>query len=181
MIRIRGTAETRRCDADAVRKQVITWNPALTLCASHLPLPPPPPAPPPLSQTSSLIVTLINLARGIQGCPKIIFFDKSNWHPDFWRAFSVFLFLCFAPAHFSQHPLPKKCTPFFPSVANPRNLLPAFFLCYNFSPFLNKCHLFMSKDFETSLLTLLGVSLVLWRRERLITSKATPGFIAPRP
>ncbi len=45
VIRNRGTAETRRCDADAVRSQVITWNPALTLCASYLPLPPPP-APP---------------------------------------------------------------------------------------------------------------------------------------
>jgi len=43
------------------------------------------------------------------------------------------------------------------------------------------CQLFISKDFETSLLTRLGVSLVLWRRERLITSIATPGFIAPRP
>ncbi len=46
VIRIRGTAETRRCDADAVRLQVITWNPPLTLCASYLPLFPPPPAPP---------------------------------------------------------------------------------------------------------------------------------------
>ena len=31
VIQIRGTAETRRCDADAVRLQVITWNPPLTL------------------------------------------------------------------------------------------------------------------------------------------------------
>ena len=46
VIRIRGTAETRRCDADAVRLQVITWNPPLTLCALYLPLPPLPPAPP---------------------------------------------------------------------------------------------------------------------------------------
>ena len=45
MIRLRGTAETRRCDADAVRLQMITWNPPLTLCALYLPLPPPP-APP---------------------------------------------------------------------------------------------------------------------------------------
>ncbi len=43
VIRIRGMAETRRCDADAVRLQVITWNPPLTLCASYLPLTLPPP------------------------------------------------------------------------------------------------------------------------------------------
>ncbi len=40
-IQIRGTLETRRCDADAVRLQVITWNSPLTLCASYLPIPPP--------------------------------------------------------------------------------------------------------------------------------------------
>ncbi len=45
-IQIRGTAETRRCDADAVRLQVITQNAPLTLRASYLPLPPP--APPPV-------------------------------------------------------------------------------------------------------------------------------------
>ncbi len=46
VIQIRGTAETRRCDADAVRLQVITRNAPLTLRASYLPLPPP--APPPV-------------------------------------------------------------------------------------------------------------------------------------
>jgi hypothetical protein len=40
-IQIRGTAETRRCVADAVRLQVITLNAFLTLRASYLPLPPP--------------------------------------------------------------------------------------------------------------------------------------------
>ncbi len=39
----------------------------------------------------------------------------------------------------------------------------------------------MSKDFETFLLTLLGVSLVLWRRERLITSIATPVLLPLAP
>ena len=46
-IQIRGTAETRRCVADAVRLQVITLNAPLTLRVSYLPLPPPP-APPPV-------------------------------------------------------------------------------------------------------------------------------------
>jgi len=109
VIRIRGTAETRRCDADAVRSQVITWNPALTLCASYLPLPPPPPAPPPLSQASVLIVTLVNPAHGIQGCPKVISFDKNYWHFNFrWVFFNLLFLCCFTPGHFSQHPLLKK-------------------------------------------------------------------------
>ena len=111
-IQIRGTAETRRCGADAVRLQVITWNPPLTLCTSYLPLPPPQLRP--LFSESLLIATLVNPAHGTQGCPKIISFDKNYWHFNFWRVFSNLLFLCcFAPAHFSQHPLPKKCTPFF--------------------------------------------------------------------
>jgi hypothetical protein len=41
-IQIRGTAETRRCVADAVRLQLITLNALLSLRASYLPLPPPP-------------------------------------------------------------------------------------------------------------------------------------------
>ncbi len=53
-IQIWGTAETRRCDADAVRLQVITWNPPLTLCASYLPLPPPPTSSAPCSQSRLL-------------------------------------------------------------------------------------------------------------------------------
>ena len=114
VIQIRGTAETRRCDAVAVRSQVITWNPALTLCASYLPLPPfPPPAPPPLSQASVLIASLVNLTRGTQGCPKIISFDKSNWHPNFWKVFSIFLFSAALQPHIFATPFAKKCTPFF--------------------------------------------------------------------
>jgi hypothetical protein len=68
------------------------------------PPPPPLPAPPPLSQASVLIPSLVNLTRGTQGCPKIISFDKSNWHPNFWRVFFNLLFLCcFATRTFSQH------------------------------------------------------------------------------
>ncbi len=81
-IQIRGTAETRRCGADAVRLQMITWNPLLTLCASYLPLPPPPQLRPLFSE-SLLIVTLVNPAHGTQGCPKIISFDKNHWHFNF--------------------------------------------------------------------------------------------------
>ncbi len=77
---------------------------------------PPPPltSSAPCSQTPSLIVTLVNLAHGIQGCPKIISLDKNHWHSNFWRSFSVSFFLYRStPVHFSQHPLPKNATPFF--------------------------------------------------------------------
>ena len=139
VIRIRGTAETRRCDADAVRLQVITWNPPLTLCASYLPLPSPLTSYAPLFSDPSLIVTLVNLAHGIQGCPKIISFDKNYWHLNFQLVFFNLLFLCcFTRVHFLQHPLPKKCTPFFLPVINPRIL---FLLSSSsrFLPCLNKC------------------------------------------
>jgi len=39
------------------------------------------------------------------------------------------------------------------------------------------CQLFISKDFETSLLTLLGVSLVLWRR-KADNTLSNPCFMA---
>ncbi len=42
------------------------------------------------------------------------------------------------------------------------------------------CQLFISKDFETSLLTLLGVSLVLWRRKE-DNAHSNPLFYGPRP
>ena len=42
------------------------------------------------------------------------------------------------------------------------------------------CQLFVSKDFETSLLTLLGVSLVLWRR-KADNAHSNPLFYGPSP
>jgi hypothetical protein len=42
------------------------------------------------------------------------------------------------------------------------------------------CQLFISKDFETSLLTLLGVSLVLWRR-KADNAPSNPLFYGPSP
>ncbi len=181
MIRIRGTAETRRCDADAVRSQVITWNPALTLCASYLPLPPPLPAPPPLSQASVLIASLVNLTRGTQGCPKIISFDKSNWHPNFLTSLlqpSFYLLLC--TRTFSQHPLLKRCTPFFRQLLIRESFSAFFFVTILHLSLINANYSYR-RVFGTSLLTLFGVSLFLWRRERLITSIAIPCFITLAP
>jgi hypothetical protein len=62
---------------------------------------------------------------------------------------------------FFATPFAEKMHSLFSISRQPEKPFSAFFLRYNFSPFLNKWQLFMSKDFETSLLTLLGVSLVL--------------------
>ncbi len=111
-IQIRGTAETRRCGADAVRLQVITQNSPLTLRASYLPLPPPLLSP--LFLESSLIATLVNPAHGTQGCFKITSFDKNHWHLNFQLTLFNLLFFCyFMPVHFSRHPLPENAPPFF--------------------------------------------------------------------
>ena len=87
---------------------------------------------------------------------------------------------CFTPAHFHNTPCWKNALPFFRQSLI-RESFSRFLLRYNFSPFLNECPLFISKDFVTSLLTLFGVSLVLWRRERQITSIATPFYCPLSP
>jgi hypothetical protein len=122
-IQIRGTAETRRCGADAVRLQVITQNSPLTLRTSYLPLPPPPQLRPLFSE-SSLITTLVNPAHGTQECFKINSFDKNHWHLNFHLTlFNLFSLLIHARTFFAT-PLAKKCTSFFPLVNNPKILFP---------------------------------------------------------
>ncbi len=145
------------------------------------PSPPHLPAPPPVSHASVLIANPVNLTRGTQGCPKITSFDKSNWHPNFWRVFSSLLFLCcFTPVHF-RNTLCQKCTPFFHQSLTRESFSRSFFR-YSFSPFLNECQLFISKDFwNLPVNPVFGVSLVLWRRERLITSIATPFYCPLSP
>ncbi len=88
--------------------------------------PPPPPllAPPPLSQASALIASPVNLTRGTQRCPKIISFDKSNWHPNFLTSlFNLLFSLPLYTRTFSQHPCQKMYS-LLPSVINPRILFP---------------------------------------------------------
>ncbi len=178
-IQIRGTAETRRCDADAVRLQVITWNSPLTLCASYLTLPPPQLCP--LFSELLLIATLVNPAHGIQGCPITISFDKNHRHFNFglilFRShFSLLLNTC----TFFATPLAEKMHSFFLPVINPRTL---FLLSSSsqFLPCLNKCANYLHRRiFETSLLILLGVSLVLWRR-KADNTHSNPLFYGPCP
>jgi len=86
---------------------------------------------------------------------------------------------CFTPAHFHNTPCWKNALPFFRQSLI-RESFSRFLLRYNFSPFLNECQLFISKDFETSLLTLFGVSLVLWRR-KADNEHSNPLFYGPSP
>ncbi len=181
VIRIRGTAETRRCDTDAVRLQVITWNPPLTLCASYLPLPPLTSSAP-LFSDPSLIVTLVNLAHGIQGCPKIISFEKSNWHFNFWRSFqSPFFSAALHPYIFATSFAEKMHLPFFHQSL----------IRETFSRFLYSLQFFHPSLINVPIIHIEGFWNLpvnpAWRvpdfmeEKGLITSIATPCFMAPRP
>ncbi len=129
VIRIRGMAETRRCGAVAVRSQVITWSSALTLYALYLsrPLPPLPSYQlrPFFLRLGRLSPPLFTLARGIQGCPKIISFDKSTWHPIFEKSLQSSFSLPLGIRTFSQHLLPKNALPS-SLLINPKILFPIF-------------------------------------------------------
>jgi hypothetical protein len=110
-IQIRGTTESRRCVADAVRFQVIALNAPLTLRALYLPLPPP--APPPV-----LILVPYHRpsrqAHGIQRCFNTTSFDKNYWHFDF--AINLFCSSFSSLLHtrtFFAIPFAEKMHPFF--------------------------------------------------------------------
>jgi len=169
VIRIRGIAETRRCGAVAVRSQVITWSSALTLYALYLsrPLPPLPSHQlrPFFLRLGRLSPPLFTLTRGIQGCPKTISFDKTPGI-QLLKNLSNPLFLCrLAPVHFYNTFCRKMLSLLHYSIT--RKSFPDLSFVAVFSPFLNECQLFMPKDFlEPPCLTLLGVSLVLWKRGR---------------
>jgi hypothetical protein len=68
----------------------------------------------------------------------------------------------------------------FPPVVDVRILFPLSLLVTIFHPFLIMCQLFIPKDFETSLLTLLGVSLV-YGGERADNEHSNPLFYCPSP
>jgi hypothetical protein len=146
-IQIRGTAETRRCVADAVRLQVITLNAPLTLRASYLPLPPPSSSPCsrtcPLSP-SSLIQHMVYRGVSTQ-LPLIKIIGILNLQLTF---FALLFLRCFIPVHFSQYPLPKKCTPFFCWLSI-RKSFSCFLLCHNFfTPSKWICQLLISKNLK---------------------------------
>jgi hypothetical protein len=128
-IQIRGTAETRRCVADAVRLQVIILNAPLTLRASYLPPPPPPPSSSPCSHTCPLSPSLLiqhMVYRGVSTqLPLIKIIGISNLQLTF---FALLFLRCFIPVHFSQYPLPK-------NNHQSENPFSRFLLCHNFYSF----------------------------------------------
>jgi hypothetical protein len=73
--------------------------------------------------------------------------------------------------------LPEKCTSFFPLIINPKILFPAFFFVLDFYSSLINMPIIHVEGFETSLLTQLGVSLVLWRR-KADNALSNPCFMA---
>ncbi len=131
-------------------------------------VPPPPPAlplapaPPLLSQAWSLITILVHSYTWYTGV------SQNNF---LWQKYPAFNFLkkslqssfFFAAHTFLQHLLPKMLSLLHHSIT--QESFPDLSLVAAFSPFLNECQLFMPKDFlEPPCLTLLSVSLVLWKR-----------------
>ena len=101
-----------------------------------------------------------------RGVPKQLPSTKVPGIQLFEKSLQSYFSLPLGTRAFSQHPLPKNALP--PSsVIDPRILFPFFLFVAVFSLLLNKCQLLMPKDFlEPPCLTLLGVSLVLWKGER---------------
>jgi hypothetical protein len=157
---------------------VIPQNAPLTLRASYLPLPPPQLHP--LFSESSLIAVLVNPAHGTQGCFKTTSFDKNYCHLNFQLTFSNLLFpYCSIPVHFCNTICRKNAPPFSANQQS-KNPFPAFFFVMNFYSSLINMPFIHIKEFETSLLTLFGVSLVLWRR-KADNALSNPCFMALSP
>ena len=167
VIRIRGIAETRRCGAVAVRSQVITWSSTLTLYALYLSRPPSPHTSSAPSFSGSVAYrhpcSLLHVVY--RGVPKQLPLTKVLGI-QLLKSLSNVLFLCrLASVHF-RNTLCRKMRSLL-HYSLPRKSFSDLSFVAVFSPFLNKCQLLMPKDFlEPPCLTLLGVSLVLWKGER---------------
>ena len=149
VIRIQGTAEARRCDAVAVRSQVITWSSTLTLYALYLPrLPPPPPhtsSAPSFSGSGAYRHPRYSYTW-YTGVSQNNFLWQKYLAFTFLKNLSNLLFLCrSAPVHFCNI-LCQKMHSLSHQPLTRESFSRSFFRC-SFSPFLNKCQLFMSKDF----------------------------------
>jgi hypothetical protein len=126
----------------------------LTLRASYLPLPPFSSSP--FSHSLPLITVLVTQHMVYRGVSKQLPLKKIIGILILQLTLFALLFLhCTFPAHFSQYPLPKKCTLFFcqPTI---QNLFSCSFLCYNFSLLLMNMSIIYIEGIKTTLLTLFG-------------------------
>jgi hypothetical protein len=139
--------------------------PRLTLRASYLPLPPFSSSP--FSHSLPLITVLVTQHMVYRGVSKQLPLTKIIGILILRLTLFALPFLhCFFPVHFSQYPLPKKCTLFFcqPSI---QNLFSCFFLCYNFSLLLMNMPIIYIEGIKTTLLTLFGCILgFFWGKGR---------------
>jgi hypothetical protein len=171
-IQIRGTTETRRCIADAVRLQVITLNAPLTLRASYLPLPPPAPLP---------VLILVpyhrpsRLAHGIQGCFNTTSFDKNYWHFNLAINLrcSPFFSAASYPYIFRNSPCQKNA-PLFSASHHSKNPFLPLFLLSQFLLLFNEYAITYIEGIETTLLTLFGHILGFIEEKRQIARITTP-------
>ncbi len=90
---------------------------------------------------------------------------------NFWKVSSFSPPLC--TRTFSQHPLPKNALTSSLFI-NPGILFPVLFFVTVFHPSLTNANYSCRRIFGTSLLTLFGVSLVLWRRETADNEHSNP-------
>ncbi len=103
---------------------------------SHLVSPPPPLQFLPLFSQLALITVRLLPSTWYTGVFKTTSFDKNYWHLILQLTLLALLFLhCFFPVHFSQYPLPKKCTLFFLPASDPKIFSPAlsFVTIFHFS------------------------------------------------
>ncbi len=153
-IQIRGTAETRRCVADAVRLQVIKLNAPLTLRASYLPLPPPSSSPCshscPLSQ-SLLIQHMVHRGVSTQ-LPSIKIIGILVFNKSF---FALLFSAASYPYIFRNTPCRKNAPPFF-HQSSIRKSFSRCLLCHNFYSSLINMPIIHIEEIKTSLLTLFG-------------------------
>jgi hypothetical protein len=141
---------------------VITLNAPLTLRASYLPLPPSSSSP--CSHSSSLITTLVAKHMVYRGVSTQLPLIKIIGILILQLTLSVLLFSSLLLSRtFFAIPLAEKMHSFFLSAINPKILLSRFFLCYDFYSSLMNMPITYIEEIETTLLTLLAVSLVLLR------------------
>jgi hypothetical protein len=114
----------------------------------------------------SLITVPVNPAHGTQGYFNTTSFDKKFLALQFAinPLYSSFSLLLHTRTFFAT-PLAEKMHLLLSACHQSENPFPAFFFVANFYSSLINMPIIHIEEFETSLLTLFGVSLVLWRRK----------------